>query len=65
MNDFRRIKNIQFGKQVIKKINLEIKRSRIPGSGKGLFTHGFIPAGTNIVEYTGKIIKWTTLIFFT
>jgi hypothetical protein len=42
----------------IKKTGLQIKRSRIPGSGKGLFTKIFIPAGTNIVEYTGKIISW-------
>jgi hypothetical protein len=45
-------------KLVIKKIKLEIKRSRLPGSGKGLFTKSFIPAGTNIIEYTGKIITW-------
>jgi uncharacterized protein len=42
----------------IKKTELKIKRSGIPGAGKGLFTKIFIPAGTNIVEYTGKIISW-------
>jgi uncharacterized protein len=44
--------------RVIKKIKLEIKRSRLPDSGTGLFTKSFIPAGTNIIEYTGKIISW-------
>jgi SET domain-containing protein len=43
---------------VIKKIKLVIKPSGIPRAGKGLFTNTFIPAGTNIVEYTGKIISW-------
>lgn len=37
---------------------LVVKRSTIPGSGKGLFTKKFIPAGTKIVEYKGKITSW-------
>jgi hypothetical protein len=37
---------------------LVVKRSAIPGSGKGLFTKKFIPAGTKIVEYKGKITTW-------
>jgi SET domain-containing protein len=37
---------------------LVVKRSSIPGSGKGLFTKKFIPKGTIIVEYKGKITTW-------
>lgn len=37
---------------------LVVKRSGIPGSGKGLFTKKFIPKGTRIVEYKGKISTW-------
>ena len=37
---------------------LVVKRSTIPGSGKGLFTKKFIPKGTRIVEYKGKITTW-------
>ena len=37
---------------------LEIKDSVIPGSGKGLFTKAFIPKGTRIVEYKGRIRTW-------
>jgi SET domain-containing protein len=37
---------------------LVVKRSTIPASGKGLFTKKFIPKGTRIVEYKGKITTW-------
>lgn len=37
---------------------LRIKRSALPGAGKGLFTTKFIPKGTPIVEYKGKITSW-------
>lgn len=37
---------------------LFVKRSTLPNSGKGLFTKKFIPKGTRIVEYKGKISKW-------
>ena len=37
---------------------LVVKRSTIPGSGKGLFTTVDIPKGTHIVEYKGKITDW-------
>ena len=37
---------------------LEIKESNIPGAGKGLFTTEFIPKGTRIVEYKGRIRTW-------
>jgi uncharacterized protein len=37
---------------------LFVKKSGIPNSGKGLFTKKFIPKGTRIVEYKGRISKW-------
>jgi uncharacterized protein len=37
---------------------LYVKRSGIPDSGKGLFTRKFIPKGTRIVEYKGRISTW-------
>jgi uncharacterized protein len=37
---------------------LVVKRSTIPGSGKGLFTKQFIAKETRIVEYKGKITTW-------
>ena len=32
--------------------------SNIPGAGQGLFTNVFIPKGTRIIEYTGKVTNW-------
>jgi SET domain-containing protein len=37
---------------------LVVKRSRIPGAGKGLFTKKPIPKRTRIVEYKGKMTTW-------
>lgn len=37
---------------------LIIKRSKIPGAGKGLFTKKIIEKGTRITEYTGRITTW-------
>jgi len=37
---------------------LLIKESTLPGSGRGLFTKTFIPKGTRIIEYRGKITTW-------
>ena len=37
---------------------LRVKRSGLPGAGKGLFTTRFIPKNTRIVEYKGRITKW-------
>jgi SET domain-containing protein len=37
---------------------LVIKKSKLPGAGKGLFTRKFIPKGTRITEYKGKITTW-------
>jgi SET domain-containing protein len=38
--------------------HLFVKESTIPGSGLGLFTKIFIPKGTRIVEYKGRITTW-------
>jgi SET domain-containing protein len=37
---------------------LFVKKSTLPGAGKGLFTKKFIPKGTRIVEYRGKTRTW-------
>ncbi|MBA4058295.1 MAG: SET domain-containing protein-lysine N-methyltransferase [Marivirga sp.] len=37
---------------------LYVKKSSIPGAGKGLFTKKTIPKGTRIVEYKGKRSPW-------
>lgn len=34
------------------------KESTIPGAGLGLFTREFIPKGSRIIEYKGKISTW-------
>jgi uncharacterized protein len=38
--------------------HLVVKRSKLKGAGKGLYTTKDIPRGTKIVEYKGKITKW-------
>lgn len=37
---------------------LTVKKSTIPGAGKGLFTQKAIPKGTRIIEYKGKSTTW-------
>ncbi|HYG17742.1 MAG TPA: SET domain-containing protein-lysine N-methyltransferase [Ohtaekwangia sp.] len=37
---------------------LYIKKSNLPNAGMGLFTKKFIPKGTRIVEYKGRISTW-------
>ncbi|MBC7875442.1 MAG: SET domain-containing protein-lysine N-methyltransferase [Ferruginibacter sp.] len=37
---------------------VKIKKSVLPGAGKGLFAKVFIPKGTRIVEYKGKVTTW-------
>ena len=37
---------------------LIVKKSTLPNAGKGLFTKKFIPKGTRIIEYKGKIRTW-------
>ena len=36
--------------------HLYIKRSSLPGAGKGLFTKHLIPKGMRITEYKGKLV---------
>jgi len=38
--------------------HLFIKRSNIPGAGKGLFSKKFIAKGSRIVQYKGKKTTW-------
>jgi SET domain-containing protein len=38
--------------------HLYVKKSTLPNAGKGLFTKVFIPKGSLIVEYKGKITTW-------
>lgn len=40
---------------------LVIKRSKIPGAGKGLFTKQLIEKGTRIVQYKGKRTAWKAI----
>ncbi len=42
---------------------LKVKKSTIPGCGKGLFTQKHIAAGTIITEHTGKITTWKAADF--
>jgi len=37
---------------------LKVKRSKLKGAGKGLFTTKAIPKGTKIVEYKGRVTTW-------
>jgi len=46
---------------MVKQKELCVKRSKLPGAGKGLFTQTFIPKGTKIVEYKGRIHTWKEL----
>lgn len=39
-------------------LQLFIRESSIPHSGKGLFTKKYIPKGTRIIEYKGRISTW-------
>ncbi len=43
---------------IILKNKLIIKRSTLPGAGKGLFTKNYIAKGNAIVEYKGTITTW-------
>jgi SET domain-containing protein len=38
--------------------DLFVKKSTLPGTGKGLFTKVFIPKGTRITEYKGRVMTW-------
>jgi SET domain-containing protein len=38
--------------------HLSVKKSQLPGAGRGLYTKVAIPKGTRIVEYKGEIMTW-------
>ena len=38
--------------------SLVVKRSKLPGAGKGLFTTQFIAKGSRIIEYKGRATSW-------
>jgi hypothetical protein len=40
---------------------LYLKKSDLPGAGKGLFTKVDIPKGTVIVEYKGRVTTWDAI----
>ncbi len=40
---------------------LVVKKSSLPGAGKGLFTKKSIPKGAEIIEYKGRIGKWKNI----
>ncbi len=40
------------------KASLYVQKSTLPDAGDGLFTSKFIPKGTRIIEYKGKITTW-------
>ena len=42
-------------------MNLSVKQSGIPNTGKGLFTDDAIAGGTIIVEYTGEVTTWVSV----
>jgi len=41
--------------------SLYLKKSTIPGAGKGLFTKKDIAKGTRITEYKGKLHRWVDI----
>ncbi len=41
---------------------LIIKRSKITGAGKGLFTKQYIAKGERIIEYKGRITTWKDVL---
>ncbi|MFT3935245.1 MAG: SET domain-containing protein-lysine N-methyltransferase [Chitinophagaceae bacterium] len=41
--------------------SLIVRKSKLPGAGKGLFTKQFIEKGTLIVEYKGEITTWKAI----
>lgn len=55
------LSTIDFKMPLLEK-QLLIKKSQIPGAGKGLFTKKFIPKGTRIIEYKGKVTTWKQVL---
>ena len=42
--------------------HLYVKKSNIPEANKGLFTRTFMPRGTLLVEYKGRITTWKEVL---
>ena len=53
-----KFKNQQLNGMALLEKQLVVKKSKLPGAGKGLFTKKPIPKGTRIVEYKGKVTSW-------
>jgi uncharacterized protein len=47
---------------ILLKKQLFIKKSGIPGAGKGLFTKQFISKGIRVIEYKGQITTWKKVL---
>jgi len=45
-------------RKALSQTRLAIKKSTIPGAGKGLFTRDVIAKGSFIIEYKGEITTW-------
>ena len=41
---------------------LVVKKSHLPGAGKGLFTRDLISKGSFIIEYKGSITTWKKVL---
>src|SRR5204862_6268914 len=57
----KRIRNKLYYAMALLEKYLVVKPSKLSGAGKGLFTKKFIPKGTKIVEYKGRIGKWKNI----
>lgn len=47
---------------VFPKKNLIVKKSTLPKAGNGLFAKAFIPKGTRVAEYKGKVVTWKEVV---
>jgi uncharacterized protein len=47
---------------ILLKKQLFIKKSGLPGAGKGLFTKQFISKETRVIEYAGEITTWKKVL---
>lgn len=43
---------------ICSRMDLEIRKSNIPGAGKGLFAKRLFRRGERVVEYEGEVITW-------
>lgn len=49
-------------RKAISQHRLVVKKSRLPGAGKGLFTRDLISKGSFIIEYKGSITTWKKVL---